>query len=103
MWIFATINKRHCHVSKILSCECNYPPIDDYIMYKLCEPQLHYLLPNNVFEDYLCVIFDLSMGIQQTLIENSCGKFIMVCPRTHQKNVTRLLGNIHRSQKYEAY
>ncbi len=38
------------HVSKILNCECNYPPIDDYIMYKLCEPQLHYLLPNNVLK-----------------------------------------------------
>ncbi len=87
-------------MSKILNYESNSPPIDDYILYKLCEPQLYYLLPNNVFEDYLCVIFDLSMGIQQTLIENSSWKIVMVCPRTHQKSVTRLLGNIH---KYEAY
>ncbi len=62
-------------MSKILNYECNSSPIDDFIMYKLCEPQLH-LLPNNVRGGYLCVTFDLSMGIQQTLIEISCGKLL---------------------------
>jgi hypothetical protein len=56
-------------------------------MYKSCEPQLHYLLPNNVFEDYLCAIFDLSMGIQQTLIANSCGKLLW-CVQGHIKRVS---------------
>jgi hypothetical protein len=67
-----------------LNCECNSPPIDDFIMYKLCEPQLHYLLPNNVLGDYLCVTFDLSMGNQQMLIENSCGKLLW-CVQGHIK------------------
>jgi hypothetical protein len=28
-----------CHMSKVLHCKCSFPPIDNYIKHKLCEPQ----------------------------------------------------------------